>query len=185
MTDFSGSRFPFASCGDDVTIYELVRILGAENIHVGNHVMIDDFVMIDGRAGMTIGDYTHISAFSSITGQGVTEMGDFANIASGCRLITGSDSLDGSALVGAPIPDEYRIVRRGKIVLGRHSVLAMNVVVLPDVELGEGTVVASGSVVTKSLPPWTTCMGIPAKPVRERPRETVLRLEAELRDRTA
>lgn len=183
MTDASGKRFPFASCGEDVTIYGSTNFMGAETTHVGDHVKIDDFVLIDGRGGMTIGSYVHISAFTSIIGRGEIILGDFASISAGCRIVTGTDTFDGSALVGAVVPDDLRKVRRGRVALGRHSALATGVIVHPDVEIGEGCVVASGSVVTKSLPPWTICMGAPAKPIRDRPRGVIDELEAQLRSR--
>ena len=185
MNKFDGRRFGFADCGENVLIYESARILGAERMSLGDHVIIDDFVLIDGRAGMTIGSFVHISAFTSIIGQGETVLGDFASVSAGCRLITGSDAFDGSALIGAPVPDDLRNVHRGRIELGRHSALASGVIVHPDVVIPEGCVVGSGSVVTKSLPPWTICMGAPARPVRDRPRETIDRLEAELLARRA
>jgi galactoside O-acetyltransferase len=180
MSQFSGERFGFASCGENVTVYELVRILGADAMHLGGHVIIDDFVFIDGRAGMTIGHRVHIAGFVSIIGQGETVLGDFSFISAGSRLVTGSDAFDGSGLVGPGVPDEFRNVTRGRIELGRHAGLGSNVVVHPNVTIGEGCVVGSGSVVTKDLEPWTICVGSPAKPVRERPRDTIERFEAEL-----
>jgi acetyltransferase-like isoleucine patch superfamily enzyme len=45
--------------------------------------------------------------------------------------------------------------------------LGINVIVLKGVEIGEGAVVAAGSVVTKSVPPWTVSAGNPAKVIRE------------------
>ena len=183
MTDFSGRRFPFAACGDDVTIYEMTRILGPEAMHLGNHIIIDDFVFIDGRAGMTIGDYVHIAGFASVAGQGEVEFADFSFLSAGARLVTGSDAFDGSGLLGPTIPDDLRNVTRGRVVLERHAGLGTNAVALPNVTIGEGTVVGAGAVVTEDLPPWTICVGAPARPVRERPRDEVLAREAELRRR--
>lgn len=183
MSRFSGERFGFASCGQDVTVYELVRILGPEAMHVGDHVIIDDFVFIDGRAGMSIGSRVHIAGFVSIIGQGETVLGDFSFISAGSRLVTGSDAFDGSGLVGPTVPDDLRNPTRGRIELGRHAGLGSNVVVHPNVVIGEGCVVGSGSVVTMDLPPWTICVGTPARPVRERPRDRIDALEAELRER--
>lgn len=185
MSDFSGHRFPFASCGDDVTIYELTRILGPEAMHLGNHIVIDDFCFIDGRAGLTIGDYVHIAGFVSIAGQGELKLGDFSFLSAGSRLVTGSDAFDGTGLVGPTVPDDLRNVTRGRIELGKHAGLGTNAVVLPNVSIGEGTIVGAGAVVTKDLPPWTICVGTPARPVRDRPRDEILAREAELRRRTA
>lgn len=183
MSQFDGRRFGFAACGDDVTIYELTRIIGADAIHVGDHVIIDDFVFIDGRAGMTIGDHVHIAGFVSIIGQGECVLHDFAGLAAGVRLVTGTDVMDGSGLTGPTVPVDLRSVHRGRIEVGRHAVVGTNAVILPDVTIGEGAIIGSGSVVTRDVPPWTIAVGTPARPVKDRPRDAIDRLEAELRER--
>jgi acetyltransferase-like isoleucine patch superfamily enzyme len=55
--------------------------------------------------------------------------------------------------------------------IGDKSWLGLNVIILKGVEVGEGAVVASGSVVTKSVPPWTVVAGNPARVIREIPVE--------------
>lgn len=177
---FDGRRFDLAACGDDVTIYEWVRVLKAEAIRIGDHVIVDDFVFLDGGAGLTIGSYVHIAGFCSIVGGGTCELEDFSGLAAGCRLVTGTEVVDGSGLTNPTIPDEYRAVHRGSLRIGRHAMLGTNVVVHPDVEIGEGAIVGSGSVVTKNIPPWTICVGSPARPVKERPSERILEFERAL-----
>jgi acetyltransferase-like isoleucine patch superfamily enzyme len=49
------------------------------------------------------------------------------------------------------------------IVIGNDVWLGANVVVTAGVEIGDGCVVGAGSVVTKSLPPYSICGGVPAK----------------------
>lgn len=46
--------------------------------------------------------------------------------------------------------------------------------ILPGIEIAEEAFVATGSVVTKDVAPRTLVMGVPAKPVREVPREQLL-----------
>jgi acetyltransferase-like isoleucine patch superfamily enzyme len=179
---FEGRRFPFAACGDDVTIYELVRILDPERISVGSHVIVDDFVFVDGGGGVEIGSHVHIASFVCVIGGGRTTIADFAGLATGTRLITGTDDFDGSGLTGPTIPDRWRSVTRGEIHVGRHAVVGANSVVLPNVTVGEGAIVGAGSVVTKDVEPWTIAVGSPARPVKERPRETIERYERELTD---
>jgi|tagenome__1003787_1003787.scaffolds.fasta_scaffold20661739_2 acetyltransferase-like isoleucine patch superfamily enzyme len=176
----AGARFPFRSCGEDVTIYEWVRILDPERIDVGSHVVVDDFVFIDGGGGIAIGSHVHIASFASLVGGGRIVLEDFVGIAGGSRLVSGSDRFDGSGLTGPTIPDRWRSVSRETIHVGRHAVLGTNVVVHPGVTIGAGTIVGSNSLVTRDLPPWTICVGTPAQPVRERPSETMLAYEAEL-----
>ena len=45
--------------------------------------------------------------------------------------------------------------------------LGMNVTVLKGVTIGEGAVVAAGSIVTKDVPPWTLVAGNPARVIKE------------------
>jgi acetyltransferase-like isoleucine patch superfamily enzyme len=52
-------------------------------------------------------------------------------------------------------------------------VLGANVVVQPDVTIGEGTIVGSQSLVTRSLPSWSICIGAPARVVAPRESETI------------
>ena len=43
-----------------------------------------------------------------------------------------------------------------------------NVTVLKNVNIGEGCIVGAGSVVTKSLPPYSICVGVPCRPIKLR-----------------
>lgn len=46
--------------------------------------------------------------------------------------------------------------------------IGANVLILKGVTIGEGAVVGAGSIVTKSLPPYSVCVGTPCKPVKLR-----------------
>lgn len=63
---------------------------------------------------------------------------------------------------GAPDTDD----QVGDIVLEADVWLATGVTVLPGVRIGQGTIVAAGSVVTKDLPPFVLAGGVPARPIR-------------------
>lgn len=47
--------------------------------------------------------------------------------------------------------------------------VGINVTILPGVEIGEGAIVAAGSVVTKDVPPHTLVGGVPAKHIKDLP----------------
>jgi acetyltransferase-like isoleucine patch superfamily enzyme len=55
--------------------------------------------------------------------------------------------------------------------IGKYVKIYTACTVLPGVELGDGAVVATGSIVTKSVAEKTMVAGIPAKPVRDRKTE--------------
>ena len=54
------------------------------------------------------------------------------------------------------------------MLLGAYSWVCARATVMPSVNLGEGAVLALGSVATKDLEPWTVCGGIPAKFIKMR-----------------
>jgi sugar O-acyltransferase (sialic acid O-acetyltransferase NeuD family) len=58
----------------------------------------------------------------------------------------------------------------GHVVLGKFSAITLGVTILDRVEIGENTVVGSGSLVTKSLPDNVLAYGNPAKIIRNRTR---------------
>jgi acetyltransferase-like isoleucine patch superfamily enzyme len=53
------------------------------------------------------------------------------------------------------------------VIIRRNAWIAINVVILPGVTVGEGAIVASGAVVSKDVPPNTLVGGIPAKVIKE------------------
>lgn len=57
--------------------------------------------------------------------------------------------------------------------------LGANVIILPNTVISEGTVVGAGSVVTKPLPPYSICLGIPCRPVKRRFSESEMKQHLE------
>ena len=54
------------------------------------------------------------------------------------------------------------------IKISSHAWVAAQSIILPGVEIGQGTVVGAGSVVTKDMPEWTVCAGNPCLPKKSR-----------------
>jgi acetyltransferase-like isoleucine patch superfamily enzyme len=166
--------------GENITIYPLARIIDSVAMTIGSDVIIDDFVFIGRHEELVIGNHVHIAAHASITGGGRCFLADFCGISSGARLLTGSDDFGGSALTGPTVPSEFRSVSRGQVVIGAHALVGANAVILPNVRIGAGAAVGAGSVVTRDVEPWMICAGVPARPIRERPREAILDAERRL-----
>ena len=53
------------------------------------------------------------------------------------------------------------------VTIHRNAWVAVNVTLLPGVEIGEGAIVASNSLVNKDVPPMTLCGGVPAKVIKD------------------
>ena len=67
---------------------------------------------------------------------------------------------------GTPIRNQEGL--DASIVIGNDVWLGANVVVTAGVTIGDGCVIGAGGVVTKDLPPNSICVGVPAKPIRNR-----------------
>ncbi len=78
------------------------------------------------------------------------------------RLITIDDSV--FIGIGVIVIAHFKEARRG-VRIGKRAFVGPGVIILPDVEIGEGAVVTAGSVVTSSVPAMTVVQGNPAVPV--------------------
>lgn len=173
LPDFDKSLLK--SCGDDVFIDYSVRIRRPHLVRIGSHVAIDAGVYITTAA--EIGDYIHLSPYLTAIGGANSALivEDFVTIAAGSRLICGSDQFMGEGFTSVTVPEEFRdTVDFGTIRCARFAGIGTNVVIMPDVTIGEGSVIGACSLVTKDTEPWTVYVGVPARPVKMRPREKML-----------
>lgn len=68
---------------------------------------------------------------------------------------------------GIEYEKDWNIVRKSKIIIKDKAWIGFNVIVLKGVTIGEGAIVAAGSVVTKDVPDWTIVGGNPATIIRK------------------
>jgi len=151
--------------------------------HAGSLLEIGEGSIMEGRlvserdgASITIGRNTFIGG-SLIASATRIEVGDDVLISWGCNIVDHNSHAIAWGQRKHDVRDWYHnkkdwthvIVKPVKI--GNKSWLGLNVIVLKGVEVGEGAVVAAGSVVTKNVPAWTVVAGNPAKVIREIPIE--------------
>jgi len=56
----------------------------------------------------------------------------------------------------------------GSVTIEDDVWIGANVTILPNTIIREGTVIGAGSIITKSLPPFSICLGIPCHPIKTR-----------------
>lgn len=104
-----------------------------------------------------------------IQGTGSIVVGDYTQIGPNVGLISSNHDTN-----------DTRVSQGEPILIGAYSWLGMGSTVLAGVRLGQHTVVAAGAVVTKSFPRGHCVLaGVPAKPIREVPRERVVAYAAQ------
>ena len=111
-----------------------------EGIVIGAHTTIGDSCFLDGRSGLSVGNSVNIGSHVCI----YTRQHD----------IDSTDFME----TGGPVS------------IGDYAYLGSRSTILPGVTVGEGAVVAAGSVVSKDVAPYTLVAGVPARYVRDRSR---------------
>jgi virginiamycin A acetyltransferase len=137
-------------------------------IQIGARTMVDAFVKIKPAGGsgeVVIGaDCAINSGVVMYTGNGI-RIGDAVLIAANCTLApTNHEFSDPSKR----IRDQGFQPSRGGIVIGDDVWLGANVVVLDGAVIGQGCVIAAGSVVRGELEPYSIYAGAPAQRVGSR-----------------
>jgi acetyltransferase-like isoleucine patch superfamily enzyme len=94
----------------------------------------------------------------------MTEIGAYTMFAPRVAVV-GDDHV--SDRVGTPIQFTGR-PRQTRTVIGRDSWLGYGTIVMRGVTIGEGAIVAAGSVVTKDVPEYEIWGGVPARKIRDR-----------------
>lgn len=167
--------------GHNATIHPLAKIVYPQNVSIGMETVIDDFAFLYGSGrGIDIGRFCHVTTHCILQAGGKLTMEDFSAIGPGGTILAASDDYEGNGFIGlAVFGDKYRRVRNADVHVKRHAHIGAGSIVLPGVTIGEGCSVGAGSVVTRDLPPWTICVGVPCKPVRPKPKEKQLAMEKE------
>lgn len=153
----------------------LARVYG--DLTIGKGCRIDDFVIITGR--VTLGNYVHIGAYSYLGGANGITIGSYGGCSMRVSFFSSSDDhASGLSLVGPCVSAKYKpTIKKGSIHLGRHAHIGAHTVVLPGVDIGDGTVIGANSLILKDLDPWSVYAGTPAGLMRARPQDTILELE--------
>ncbi|MCB8566633.1 acyltransferase [Fusobacterium ulcerans] len=177
---YTDVEYKFKKIGKNVEIGKNVYFRYPEEIEIGDNVIIDEFCYFTTK--MKIGNNIHIAPFCSVIGGKKAElvMGDYSALASGVRIICGSDDFINGPFMVSTIPIEFRPnCKIGQIILEKHVVVGTNSIILPNCILKEGSGTGAGTLVHRNLKSWSLYLGNPCKKVIERNRENILKGEEE------
>lgn len=149
----------FKSIGKGCMISRKACFYGVGKMSIGNNVRIDDFCLLSGN--IKLGNNIHISAYVALYGAEGIEFENYTGISSRSTIYSAMDDFSGDYLVGPIHPEEFTHVTGGKVTVKAYTQIGANVLVFPNLTIGEGCVIGACSMVRKSLEPWGIYYGIP------------------------
>ena len=160
------------SVGRSVIIEDFVFMdaLSQNGIVLGNNVTIAKFTSIQCTGvihelgtGVTIGNNSAVGAYSFLGGQGGITIGNNVIMGPKVNIFSENHGFDDLSL-----PIRLQPTTRKGVVIDDNCWIGANSTILDGVHIGQGCVIASGSVVTKDLPVNSIAAGIPARVIRQR-----------------
>lgn len=128
-------------------------------------ICIQEPCAIWGEQNLTLGEHVHIGRHTEIMAEGGIRIGNNVVISYHCVLWSIDHRYEGDGL-----PYDKARLRR-PIVIGDNVWIGRNSIVRGGVTIGEGAVVAMGSVVTRDVPPLGVVGGNPARLLKFRDAE--------------
>ncbi len=120
------------------TIHMWANFFNPENITIGQDSIVGDHSFLDGRAPLKIGNHVGIAS----------------------QVLIYNDEHD--------INSETYGNSFGPVTIDDYVFIGPRSIILPNVHIGRGAIVAAGAVVTKDIPPLEVWGGVPAKKINDR-----------------
>lgn len=163
------SDMNFKSIGNNCMISRKASFYGTSKISIGDNVRIDDFSILSGN--ITLCNNIHISAYVALYGANGIEFQNYTGISARSTIYSAMDDFSGDYLIGAVHPDKYTHVTGGKVTICSYSQIGANVLIFPNLTIGEGCVVGACSMVKNDIYPWGIYYGLPVQRVKERKKD--------------
>ena len=122
----------------DSTIHIGANFFNPSNISIGHDTIVGDHCFMDGRAPLKIGNHVGIAS----------------------QVLIYNDEHDINS------PDYGNSF--GPVEIGDYVFIGPRSIILPNIKIGKGAVVAAGAIVTKDIPDFEIWGGVPAKKISDR-----------------
>jgi acetyltransferase-like isoleucine patch superfamily enzyme len=141
-----------------------IRIVGGGSVSIGPGSQIHDYAMLMTYGGdIRLGANCTVNPFCVLYGHGGLSLGNDVRIATHCVFIPANHNFDDLTK-----PIRQQAETRVGIVIEDDVWIGAGVRVMDGVRIGGGSVIGAGAVVTKSLPPLSVAVGVPARVVGQR-----------------
>lgn len=164
--------FYFKKKGVNLTLRQCNKI--SKNVKFGKCVIVGKNTIV--KNDVKIGDYSYINSGSRII---YADIGRFCSIGYDCLL--GPEEHPIQTLIMHPViyDKHYKYIKnkecinfndkeKGKVIIKDNVWIGAKATILQGITIGEGAVIASNSVVTKDVLPYTIVGGVPASFIKNR-----------------
>lgn len=148
------------------------------HLSIGAFSIIEGRIVFEGNANVRIGERTFIGS-SLIDAYTSVNIGNDVLISWGCDILDHDSHTLEFKLRKNDVLDWYHgckdwtYVKNAPVTINNKVWIGLRCIILKGVSIGEGSVVAAGSVVIRDVPSWTLVGGNPARILRQLPREVV------------
>lgn len=140
------------------------RICGGGKLSIGDNCVIRDYAVLSpGHGSISIGNNCAIGMFNYLDGNAELCIGNDVHIGPHVCIYTANHIYSDLNVAIHKQGLDCKPVRIGDDVwIGSHAVI------LAGVNVGKGSVIAAGAVITKNIPEYSVVAGIPAKVIKKR-----------------
>ena len=170
-------RVKFKSYGQGTFLSPHTKYHGLKYISLGNNVIIGDYGSLSAWGTyeythqnflpyIELGDGCRIGAQSHITAINKIILGK--NVLTGPRVLITDNSHGEFCFEDLNIaPNNRLLYSKGPVIIEDNVWIGEGAMVLPNVRIGKGSIIAANSVVTKDVPPYCIIAGSPAKIIKQ------------------
>ncbi|MGI2168933.1 acyltransferase [Shewanella sp. MF05960] len=174
LTEKQIEKLGFKSLGKNVKISNRCVIYNPELIEIGDNSRVDDFCVLSGR--IVIGKNVHITVYCNIAGgEPGVNIDSYSTVAYGCHIMSQSDDYTGETMTNSTIPKEYKSETFKAVFIGKHVIIGAGSIVLPGCNIEEGCSVGAMSLINKPTMPWGVYFGVPAKRIKDRNKNLLIK----------
>lgn len=159
----------FASFGSESTINYPAILQGVKDIYIGNRTTIhancrmQNYYEDGNNPSIHIGNHCYIGYYFSILNASSVTLGDDVLIASHVLISSENHGVNPES----EIPYMNQSLISKAVSIGDGCWIGENVCILPGVTIGKKCIIGAGSIVTKSIPDYSTAVGNPARVIKK------------------